>query len=237
MSRVPEGSSSPSARSPGRPLHQVIVGLEEALWEAGPNPVTDFADALECEGRYDMPPDEKDRWEALGRFRDALTQFLAGKEAAFIGGVAVRTYGGRTTATVDFDFLVAPSLLKDVTSFLESEGAELKGTVESTYSFRVKPCALNVDVRLAQSALDQEALQTGGTSRFRGRQLGIVRPDFLAAMKVKAYSERKGQSEGDQDRKDVQGLVRVGSTSPEAIREILKRHRPDLVSELDEILQ
>jgi len=237
MSAAPERSSSPSPRSPGRPLHQVIVGLEEALWEAGPNPVTDFADALEHEGRYDMPPDEKDRWEALGRFRDALTQFLAGKEAAFIGGVAVRSYGGRTTATVDFDFLVAPALLKDVTSFLESEGGELKGTVESTYSFRVKPCALNVDVRLAQSPLDQEALKNAGPSRFKGRKLRIVRPDFLAAMKVKAYSERKGQPEGDQDRKDVQGLVRVGSASPEAIREILKRHRPDLAPELDEILK
>lgn len=57
-----------------------------------------------------------------------------------------------------------------------------------------------------------------------------------AAMKVKAYSERKGQPEGDQDKKDVQGLVCVGSTSPEAIREILKRHRPDLASNLDKIL-
>lgn len=236
MSPAPKGS--PRAFLPStKPAHQVVVGLEQALWEAGPNPVTDFADALECEGRYQMPPDEKKQWEALGRFRDALTEFLVGKDAAFIGGVAVRTYGGRTTATVDFDFLVAPSLLKEVTSFLEGQGGTLKSTVESTYSFHVEPCRLAVDVRLAESALDKEALQTAGDSRFKGRKLRIVRPNFLAAMKVKAYSERKGQPEGDQDRKDVQGLVRVGSTSPEAIREILTRLRPDLASDMDEILQ
>jgi len=222
---------------PAKPLHQVVVGLEQALWEAGPNAVTDFADALECEGRYQMPPDEKKQWEALGHFRDALTEFLVGKDAAFIGGVAVRTYGGRRTATVDFDFLVAPSLLKEVTSFLEAQGGTLKSTVESTYSFHVEPCRLDVDVRLAESALDKEALQTAGDSRFKGRKLRIVRPDFLAAMKVKAYSERKGQPEGDQDKKDIHGLIGVGSTSPEAIREILKRHRPDLASDLDEILR
>jgi hypothetical protein len=236
MSPVPKGSPKAFV-PPAKPVHQVVVGLEQALWEAGPNPVTDFADALEFEGRHQMPPDEKKQWDALGRFRDALTEFLVGKDAAFIGGVAVRSYGGRRTATVDFDFLVAPALLKEVTSFLGGQGGLLKSTVESTYSFHVEPCRLDVDVRLAESALDKEALKTAGDSRFKGRKLRIVRPEFLPTMKVKAYSERKGQPEGDQDRKDVQGLVGVGSTSPEAIREILKRHRPDLAAELDEILQ
>jgi hypothetical protein len=236
MSPVPKGPRGAFV-PPAKPVHQLVVGLERALWEAGPNPVTDFADALEFEGRRQMPPDEKKQWDALGRFRDALTGFLVGKEAAFIGGVAVRTYGGRRTATVDFDFLVAPALLKGVTSFLEGQGGALKSTVESTYSFYVEPCRLDVDVRVAESALDKEALETAGESRFKGRKLRIVRPDFLAAMKVKAYSERKGQPEGDQDRKDVQGLVGVASTSPEAIREILKRHRPDLTADLEEILR
>ena len=96
------------ARALGRTEDQVACGLEVALWEAGPNPVTEFADALQFEGKPKMSATQQEKWEALGRLRDDLTKFLEGKNAAFIGGVAVRSYGGRTAATVGFDVLVEP---------------------------------------------------------------------------------------------------------------------------------
>lgn len=224
------------ARSLGKPVHQVRVGLDRALWEAGPIPVTDFADALECEGKYTMPPKEREQWEALGRFRDALTTFLEDKNVAFIGGVAVRTYGGRLTPTVDFDLLVERSFLKDITAFLEAQGGVLQGTVENTYSFFLEPCALDFDLRVAESALDKEELATANPAPFKGRRLQIVRAGLLAAMKVKACRERKDQPEGVQDRDDVRGLIRSGATTEFEIREILTRFRPDLLRELEEIL-
>lgn len=236
MSPVQKQRLEEYARSLGKPVHQVAVGLDRALWEAGPNPVTDFADALECEGKYQMPPKEKEQWEALGRFREALTTFLEGKNAAFIGGVAVRTYGGRLTATVDFDLLIERSSLKEMTALLESQGGVLKGTVESTYSFFMEPCALDFDLRVAESPLDKEALATANPAPFKGHMLRIVRPGLLTSMKVKAYSERKGQPQGAQDRDDVRGLIRCGATTEPEIREILTRFRPDLLRELDEIL-
>ena len=225
------------ARSLGKPVHQVAVGLDRALWEAGPNPVTDFADALEFEGKPVMPPETRQGWEALGRFRDALTQFLVGKSAAFIGGVAVRSYGGRTGATLDFDILIDPALLQEVTSFLKREGAQLFGTVEATYTFHLKPSNTDVDMRVAVSPLDREALATAKEASFRDRKLQIVRPAPLAAMKLKAYSERKDDPiKGGIDRSDVLGLIRSGATSEQEVREILVRFRPDLLRELDEIL-
>ena len=131
------------ARAIGRTERQVACGLEDALWEGGPNPITDFADALEFEGKPKMPSDKQDKWEALGRFREELTKYLAGKNAAFIGGVAVRSYGGRTAATIDFDVLVDPKLLKMTTRFLEGQGGSLLGTLENTYAFRMKAAGIN----------------------------------------------------------------------------------------------
>ncbi len=221
----------------GLPPHQVAVGLDRALWEAGPNPVSDFADALEFDGRYVMPPQEKAEWEALGRFREDLTRFLAGRNAAFIGGIAVRSYGGRAGPTTDFDLLIDEDLLKPMTAFLESQGAGLAGTVENTYAFLVKPCSTDFDVRVARTALDAVALSTAKPATFSGRALKIVLPAPLAAMKVKAYADRKGTESGQRDRADVRGLIACGSTSPDAVRDVLARHSPLLLPALEEILK
>lgn len=237
MSRVGTHRKRASvARAIGRTEHQVACGLEVALWEAGPNPVTDFADALQFEGKPKMPSDKQEKWEALGRFRDDLTKFLEGKNAAFIGGVAVRSYGGRTAATVDFDVLVEPKLLHGMTKFLEEKGGTLMGTVENTYSFNLKGPDLDVDVRVAKGPLDEAALESAKPATFQGRKLKIVLAKALTAMKVKAYSERKHDPQGKVDRNDVRGLLRVGATTEHEVRQMLKKYRPDLLSELDEIL-
>jgi hypothetical protein len=214
----------------------VACGIEDALWEAGPNPVTDFADTLEFEGKQKMPSDKQEKWEALGRFRDELTKYLSGKNAAFIGGVAVRSYGGRTAATIDFDVLVDPKLLKETTKFLESEGGILMGTQENTYHFRIKGPAIDLDIRVAKGSLDEDALAGAKPAKFEGRKLKIVLAGALAAMKVKAYSERKNEPQGKIDRADVRGLLKVGATNEVEVRQMLKKHRPDLLPEFEEIL-
>jgi hypothetical protein len=224
------------AHATGRTTRQVACGLEDALWEAGPNPITDFADALEFEGKPKMASDKEDRWKALGKFREALTEYLSGKNAAFVGGVAVRSYGGRTGATLDMDILIDPKLLKETTRFLEKEGGSLTGSEENSYHFRIKDPDLDVDVRVAKGSLDEAAL--GGAKRacFQGRKLKIVLPGDLAAMKVKAYSERKETPQGKVDREDVLGLLRVGATTEQDVRRILKKYRPDLLPQFEEIL-
>ena len=225
------------ARATGRTERQIACGLEEALWEAGPNPVTDFADALEFEGKPKMASDKQGKWEALGHFREELTKFLTGRNAAFIGGVAVRSYGGRTAATIDFDVLIEPGLLREMTKFLEGQGGELQGTVENTYSFRIKGPAMDLDVRVAKGPLDEAALKGAQKATFEGRKLKIVGAAALAAMKVKAYSERKDGPQGAVDRTDVRGLLKAGATTEHEVRQVLSKHRPDLLGELTEILR
>ena len=226
------------ARSLGIGPHQLAVGLKQALWEAGPNPVTDFADALVTEGKPPMPPQKKEEWEALRRFRDSLTQFLSGKPAAFIGGIAVRSFGGRAGATIDYDLLIEPGFLQEATAFLEQQGGELRGTAENTYLFHIAPCAISIDLRVARTPLDQEAFETAQVATFMDRKLKVVSPASLAAMKVKAYSERKDNPvKGPLDKSDVQGLIACGAASESEVRDILNRHRPDLLPTLGEILK
>ncbi|MHC4605344.1 MAG: hypothetical protein ACYTAF_00220, partial [Planctomycetota bacterium] len=96
---------------------------------------------------------------------------------------------------------------------------------------------VDVDVRVARSPLDVGALGNASTARFRDRELMIVSPAFLGAMKVKAWSERKDLDKGRQDRADVAGLIAGGATTEEEIRAVLREHRPDLLAELDEMLR
>ena len=220
----------------GMSPHQIIVGLDQALWEAGPNPVTDFADALEFEGKPELPAKARAEWEALRRFRDDLTKFLIRRNAAFIGGVAVRSFGGRVTATIEYEVLVQERLLKPITSFLESQGATLKSTVEDTYTFRVTPCAIDFDVRVARNPLDREALAKAKRASFQRRPLKVVRPAWLAAMKIKAYAGRKGTKKGNQDREDFLGLIDSGSTTLDEVKVVLGRHWPDFLDLLHTIL-
>jgi len=224
------------ARAIGRMEHEVVCGLEVALWEAGPNPVTDFADALQFEGKPKMASDKQEKWEGLGGFRDSLTKFMEGKNIAFIGGVAVRSYGGRTAATLDFDVLVEPKLLQGTTKFLEGQGGILMGSSEHTYHFNLKRLDLNLDVRVAKSPLDEAALAGAKLATFQERKLKIVLAKALTAMKVKAYSERKHEPQGLTDRDDVRGLLKVGAATEPEVRQVLKKYRPDLLAELDEIL-
>lgn len=212
------------------------VGLGQALDEMGPNPLTEFADGLEIEGHPKPPGGHFPMWESIGRFRDALTEFLQGKDHAFIGGVAARSYAARGVPTKDFDVLVDVRHLKEFTSFLEADGARLAGTVEDTYAFRIPSLGFDFDVRVARSGLDQEALSKAKGASYAGRKLRIVAPEHLAAMKVKAYSERKDSDKGRLDASDIRGLLAVGATTEEAIRAVLEKHRPDLLPELDEVL-
>lgn len=240
--------SMPSGRSLRRdtacaariPERQLLVGLEEALWESGPNPLTDFADALVLDGVPVMPADEKARWESLGRFREALTRFLDGKEAVFIGGVAVRSYGGRfrmpLRPTGDWDLLIDEPFLKDLTSFLEREGAEILGTNEEAYFFFVRPAWIHLDVTAARTPLLREVLRTAAEATFQGRKLRLPTTTALAAMKVKAYAERQDPDKRAVDRSDVLGLLKVGATTETEIRQLIEKVQPDLVRALDEIL-
>jgi hypothetical protein len=138
---------------------------------------------------------------------------------------------------MDYDVMIDIAHLKELTAFLEKQGAVLKSTVEDTYSFRVEPLKFDFDLRVARSSMDREALDRAKGATFGGRRLRIVTPDYLAAMKVKAYGERKGSEKGELDASDVLGLVGVGATTSGAVESILKKHRPDLMAELDEILR
>jgi len=215
---------------------QVEVGLEGALWEMGPNDLTEFADGLQFEGKPMTPPGSQEAWEARGRFRDALTAFLSGKNVAFIGGVAVRSYGARIEPTKDYDILVDPGLLKDVTAFLESLGGHLDSNEDETYFFFFRDAWFHLDVSVAWNPLYREALDTAKKAVFQGRDLKIVLPTPLGAMKVKAYSERKDLKKKELDGSDVRGLLSVGATTEEEIRGLLAKHRPDLLPALAEIL-
>jgi hypothetical protein len=212
------------------------VGLGQALDEMGPNALTEFADGLEIEGHPKPPGGHFPMWESIGEFRDALTGFLQGKDHAFIGGVAARSYAARGVPTRDFVVLIDARHLKEFTSFLEREGAKFAGTVEDTYAFRIPSLGFDIDVRVARSPLDREALSKAKGASYAGRKLRIVSPHHLAAMKVKAYSERKDSDKGRLDASDIRGLLAVGATTEEGIRSLLKTHRPDLLPELDEVL-
>jgi hypothetical protein len=110
------------------------------------------------------------------------------------------------------------------------------GSTENTYHFNLKKLNLDLDVRVAKSSLDEAALAAAKPAKFQGRKLKIVLGKDLAAMKVKAYSERKNDPQGIVDRDDVRGLLRVGAATELEVRQMLKKHRPDLLPELDEIL-
>ena len=215
---------------------QVEVGLDGALWEMGPNDLTDFADGLQFEGKPMTPLDSQEAWEARGRFRDALTLFLSGKNATLVGGVAVRSYGGRMEPTKDYDVLIDPALLKELTAFLESQGGVLDSNEEETYFFFMHGPQLHLDVSVAWNPLYREALSTAKKATFQGRELKIVLPAVLGAMKVKAYQERRDPKKKELDRSDVRGLLSVGAATEEEIRAVLKTHRPDLLAVLSEVL-
>ncbi len=211
------------------------IGLGRALEEMGPNHLTDFADSLTIDGHPKPQKGHFPMWEDIGSFREAFTDFLGGIEHAFIGGVAARSHGARRTPTIDYDVLVPRKRLQETTAFLERLGGKLAGTVESTYTFRMEFLGFDVDVRVADSPLDREALQEAETADFKGRKLKIAAVNHLVAMKVKAYAGRKGGEGGEQDKRDVIGYLALPKASLESVRDILRRHRPDLLPELDEI--
>lgn len=212
-------------------------GLAQALAEMGPNELTELADGLQIEG-FDRPSGGFfPMWQSIGAFRDDLVHFLSGKRHTFIGGVAARSYGAREGPTFDYDIMIAPELLQEVNAFLEKNGAVLKGTVEDTYLYRVTSLSFDVDVRVARSGLDWAALDAAKTATYGATRLGIVTPVHLAAMKVKAFSERASTEKGRMDRLEVLGLLRTGATMEAGIREVLDAHRPDLLATLGAMLQ
>lgn len=222
---------------PPRDLDPRPVGLDGALSEMGPNHLTEFADALVIEGVRKPGKEFYEMWDARGVFRGALADFLSGVNHAFIGGVASRSYGARLGPTQDYDVMIDREHLKGMTAFLEKRGATLKSTVEDTYQFRVASLKFDVDVRVARSSLDREALAKAKGASYEGRKLRIVRAEHLAAMKAKSYSERREIiPQGPLDAEDIRGLIAVGKTTASAVRAVLRRHRPDLLPVLEEIL-
>ncbi len=208
----------------------VTAFMERTLLEMSRNPLIELADDLAGDSDVRL----REEGDA-GPFIERLAEFLQGKDSAILGGVAVRSYV-RGRPTLDLDVMIDARHWQDMVRFLAEQGAQSTGCIENTFMYAFADFKLDLDVRIARTDLDREALQAVLTRRFKRWMLRVVQADFLAAMKVKACSERAGTEKGDQDRRDVQRLV-AGPTSEPAVRSILQRHRPDLLATLDGILQ
>lgn len=229
-------------RELGRELEPHPIEFENALDEMGPNHLTEFADSLAAT-LDDQAACRLDRGfsmitESLGRFREALVDFLQARRHAFAGGVAVRTYRARVGPTEDYDFLIDPVHMPEFMDFMEKQGAILQGTSDDTFFFSLKydTHAFHVDVMEARSPLCKEALDAATPVSYQGRRLRLVTADHLAAMKVKAYQERRDAVKRRTDRADVLGLLATGKGTADKVRDILNRRRPDLLPVLEEIL-
>lgn len=203
--------------------------LERTLLEMSRHPLIELADSLASEGEVRF----REEGDA-GPFLESLAEFLQGKEAAIIGGVAVRAFV-RGRPTMDLDVMIDERHWSEMASFLAKQGARSTGCIEDTLLYDFAEFRLDLEVRVAKSDLDRAALRTLLSRRSKQWMLHIVQPDYLAAMKVKAYGDRKGTAKGDQDRRDVQRLV-AGPTHASAVRVILQTHRQDLLATLEEIL-
>ncbi len=222
-----EGRPAAAKRRDGLPLSAF---LERTLLEMSRNPLIELADNL----ARDADIRSKEEGDA-GPFLEALAEFLQGRQFAIIGGVAVRSYV-RDRPTLDFDLMISDAEWPDLVRFLSEHGAESAGSVEDTFLYTFGDFKLDLDIRIARSDLDREALGAVVTRRFKKWILRVVKPDHLAAMKLKAHSERKGTRKGDRDRNDVLDLL-AGHASEAALRELLGRHRPDLIAVLEEVLR
>ena len=212
-------------------LRKKAENLELSLIEISRNPLVELADELS--GEADVR--KKDEGDA-GPFIGHLAEFLQDKEHALIGGLGVRAYV-RERPTFDFDVMISPGHWTEMRKFLSRHGAEASGSVEQTYMYSFPDFKMGLDVRLAKSPLDQEAIQNTIARPFKKWKLQVVKADYLAAMKVKAYSERKEQPQGEQDKRDVLRLLAGKHARTSAVQSILKKHRPDLLPELEEILK
>jgi hypothetical protein len=210
-------------------------GFAQALDEMGPNHLTEFADELEVEGYPKPQKGHFPMWEEFGAFRERLADFMVGKDLAFAGGVAVRTYGARRGPTEDYDILAGRAHYKDLWKFLEGEGFQYVGSVESTDLMKQRDLGFELDILIADNPLYQEAMAGARSARWRGRTLKLVDPDHLAAMKVKAYAERRDDEKKAQDRRDVVSLLSKEADA-ERVREVLARLLPKLLPAFDEIL-
>lgn len=211
------------------------IGLEQALDEMGPNHLTEFADALEIEGHPKPPGGHFPMWEAIGTFRQQLADFMVGRDAAFAGGVMVRSYGARLGPTFDYDVLTALDHLKELWKFLEDRDFEYVGSWESVDKLRHREMRLDVDILIADNPLYKEALATARPASWQGRKLKIVEKDHGAAMKVKAYAERRDEEKKKLDAHDFAGLLKQGA-DVEQVRDILQRLAPKFLPALEEIL-
>lgn len=204
--------------------------LARALTEMGRTPLLDLADEMSEESDR-RRLEEGDPATFIEQFAD----FLQKRKHAFIGGIAVRTYL-RQRPTDDLDVMVDASAWDDARRFVSSEHGESVGQVGETTTYEFPDFTMEVDIRVARSPLDIEALDGAVERPFKGRRLKVVHPNHLVAMKVRAFSERKQQPGGDQDRKDVRRLFTAALASEASVRDILERLRPDLVPELNELL-
>lgn len=169
-----------------------------------------------------------------GPFIERLVDFLQGKTHALIGGLAVRAYV-RVRPTKDFDVMIDARHWTEMRSFLAREGAESVGAVEDTFLYTFPSFRMDVDVRLANTPLDREAVASVVERPYHGKTLRVVDPAHLATMKVKAFEERRGTPKGEQAA-DVRQLIGQKLADELDVRKVLERHRPDLLRVLDEIL-
>lgn len=218
----------------GKLFERGVIGkpsLEHSIYEMTRHPLLELADELSGEAELRR----KEEGDA-GPFIDRLAKFLQGKEHGIIGGLGVRAHI-RLRPTDDFDIMIDTKHWNEMKEFVRQEGLEHEFSIESTHKYKVPATRMELDVRLAESPLDKEALQNVFERPYHGMPLRVVKANHLVAMKVKAYSERKEYPGGRQDRTDVLDLLKLGKADEQAVRAILKKHRPDLLPELDEILK
>lgn len=205
--------------------------LERSIVEMTYNALIALADELSGEGAL-RRREEGDAGPFLGR----LIEFLQGIDHAVCGELAMRAYL-RERPTLDFDVLVSEGAWEAVKDFVSREGLELLSTAEDIYSYAVPGSRVGLDVLVARSPLWKAALADSIERKVFGRTVRVLKPDFLAVLKVKSYGERKGLPGGDADRADILRLIGKGLALEGAVRDILRRYRPDLLPELDEVLR
>jgi len=157
-----------------------------------------------------------------------ISQVFSIKNYLIIGGFALRIYDRNARPlTPDIDLLISLKAGNELDEFIKQAKLIDKHYFQDAEWIILQVNGVDVDIKVESKNYEREALNNPNIVNYEGSKLAVVKPEYLALMKLDTMR--------DKDEQDLMVILGWKNFDMERFEELVRRYLPERLEDLEQL--